>query len=81
MGNVEKTLKFLDSDEKKIVSVLIENNGEIFQSTLSNKTKLDSVKLHRRLLSLESKDVIHKAKTGMTNTINLSKDLLELFIK
>lgn len=80
-GNVEKTLNFLDQEEKSILSSIIENKGEILQNNLSNKTKIDPVKLHRRISSLESKGIVHKVRNGMTNTIILNDDLKELFVK
>ncbi len=80
-GNVEKTLNFLDQEEKSIFLSIIENNGRIAQNTLSKKTGIDSVKLHRRLSSLESKGIIHKSRNGMTNKIILDDDFKELFVK
>jgi hypothetical protein len=80
-GNVEKTLDFLDKEEKEILIFLIKNKGELNQNNLSNITKIDSVKLHRRLLNLESKGIINKKKSGMTNKIILNEDLIDLFIK
>ena len=81
LGNVEKTLNFLDQEEKFILSSIIENKGEIAQNTLSSKTNIDAVKLHRRLIGLESKGIVRKVKNGMTNKIILSDDFVELFIK
>lgn len=80
-GNVEKTLNFLDQEEKEIISVLIKNDGEIPQNKLSKISKIDAVKLHRRLLGLESKEIINKVKKGMTNKIILNDDFKDIFIK
>ncbi len=79
-SNVEKTLNFLDQEEKTIILSIIENKGEIAQNTLSSKTNIDAVKLHRRLSTLESKGIVRKVKNGMTNTIILNEDLKEIFI-
>lgn len=81
IGNVEKTLDFLDQEEKSILSSIIENNGRIAQNTLSKKTGMDSVKLHRRISGLESKGIISKSRNGMTNEIILNDDFKELFVK
>lgn len=81
IGDVEKTLNFLDQEEKSILSSIIENQGEIAQNSLSKKTNIDAVKLHRRLSKLESKGIVHKVKNGMTNRIILDDNLKELFIK
>ncbi len=80
-GNVEKTLNFLDQEEKSILSSIIENKGEIPQNRLSDKTKIDPVKLHRRLSGLESKGIVHKVKNGMANKIILDDDFKEIFLK
>lgn len=79
--DVEKTLNFLDKEEKTILLILIENNGEILQNNINKKINMDSVKIHRRLLNLESKEIIKKEKKGMTNKIILREDFKNLFIK
>ena len=81
LGNVEKTLDFLDLEEKSILLALIDNEGEIAQNKLSSITKIDSVKLHRRISNLTAKGILKKDKVGMTNKISLDKDLMDVFIK
>ncbi len=80
-GNVEKTLDFLDQEEKSILLSIIKNNGRISQNSLSKKTGIDRVKLYRRLSGLEAKGIVHKVKNGMTNKIILNNDFKELFVK
>lgn len=79
--DMKKTLNFLETEEKKIVEILIINNGHLTQSKLSKETKIDPVKLHRRLLNLENKEIITKDKKGMTNNINLHPEFKTIFIK
>lgn len=79
--NVEKTLNFLENEEKKIIKNLIKMKGKIAQNNLSKISNIDSVKLHRRLLILESKGIIDKEKKGMTNNIILKDDFKKLFIE
>lgn len=79
-GNIEKTLDFLDREEKSILMALIESNGEIAQNNLSAKTCIDPVKLHRRLTGLEKKGVISKTKNGMTNNVLLKDDFKDIFM-
>lgn len=81
LGNVEKTLSFLEEEEKDIILALIQSRGAVAQSSLNRMTRINPVKVHRRLLNLESKGVIHKVKTGMTNKIVLDDDFKRLFIK
>ncbi|MFP4423942.1 MAG: hypothetical protein ACLFP2_01795 [Candidatus Woesearchaeota archaeon] len=79
-GNIEKTLNFLEKEEKEIVTVLIKE-GDLAQNKLSKITKIDPVKLYRRLSSLEERKIIRKEKKGMTNIIHLENEFKEIFIK
>lgn len=78
--NAEKTLDFLNPEEKKIILCLIDKKGECSQSLLAKITGIDSVKLHRRLLNLESKQIVNKKKNGMTNMLYLNEEYAKLFI-
>jgi ABC-type multidrug transport system fused ATPase/permease subunit len=79
--NAEKTLNFLDKEERKILETLIEKKGSCSQAIISKLTNIDSVKIFRRLLNLENKGIIIKEKSGMTNKIILNKDYMDLFVK
>ncbi len=81
LGDVEKTLNFLAPEEKKILREIIKQEGEATQSLLGGATGLGSVKLHRRLLALESKGILQKEKKGMTKKVILNNEFKELFIK
>src|SRR3989344_3276594 len=48
----------LDSDEKKIVNILQEENGAIFQSSLMEKLEIGKVGMTRILDKLEAKQII-----------------------
>ncbi len=76
--NVFRTLDFLNQEDKKIVLSLIKEN-EVLQSKLGKITGLDSVKLHRRVKFLESKNIIRRERKGMSYKIYLNKELKVLF--
>jgi predicted transcriptional regulator len=78
-GEVEKTLNFLENDEKKIIKTLIDNSGTITQASLVKDTKLTRVRISRSLKVLEQKNLIKKEPSGMTNNIILDSELLKLF--
>ena len=80
-NNVEKTLNFLDNDEKKIIKLLIKNGGFINQNKIKRITKLSAVKISRRLNDLEKKDIISKEKNGMTNKVILNNDYKRIFLE
>ena len=73
-------LRFLDTDDKKIVNSIIKSNGHITQSKLVSITGLSRVKISRHLLSLEQKNIILRKKEGMTNTISLTDDIKKIFL-
>ncbi len=80
-GDVEKTLNFLAPEERKILCEIIKLRGEATQSLLGGATGLSPVKLHRRLLALESKGILQREKKGMTKKVILNNDFKALFIK
>ena len=73
------TLNFLDQDQRKIVKVIIDNNGEILQSALVKKTDLSRVSISRNISDLEKKGILIKKQSGMTNTIKIENSLKDLF--
>lgn len=79
-ASLQKTLNFLETEEKTIVKALIENKGKITQNKLNKITGIDSVKLHRRVTALVAKGICQKEKHGMTNMIILDDDLKNIFL-
>jgi len=64
-------LSGLDSEEKKLIQIVSEANGSIFQSELTEKSGFDKVKVTRILDRLEGKQVIERRRRGMTNIVIL----------
>lgn len=67
----KKSLDGLNDDEKKIVNLLLENKGSVFQSELVKKTGMNKVKVTRTLDSLEAVELIERKRRGMTNIVLL----------
>jgi uncharacterized membrane protein len=67
----EQNLKLLDTEEKKVYQVLIDNKGTVFQSDLVEKSGFDKVKVTRVLDKLEGKQLIQRMRRGMTNVVML----------
>ncbi len=61
----------LDSEERKIVKILQEENGAIFQRTLMEKLNIGKVGMTRLLDKLEAKQVIERKRRGMNNIVVL----------
>jgi len=64
-------LENLDSEEKRIVKIIQEENGAIFQGTLMEKLGIGKVGMTRILDKLEGKQVIERKRRGMNNIVVL----------
>lgn len=64
-------LKELSNEERKIMHLILENNGTIFQSEIVEKTGFSKVKVTRLLDKLEGKQLIERRRRGMTNVVIL----------
>ena len=67
---LNKLLKILPKDERKVIKLLIERN-EIEQRKLGTLTELNPVKISRIISILEQRGIIEKKKQGYTNLIIL----------
>ena len=66
-------LEGLDNLEKKVIIMLQEENGAIFQRTLMEKLEIGKVGVTRLLDKLESKQLIERKRRGMNNIIVLKQ--------
>ncbi len=73
------TLKFLEPDERKILSELIKNKGTLLQSDIVKNTGFGRVKVTRILKRLEDRGVVVRERFGKKNKIKLVDGLMELF--
>ena len=63
----------LNPDEKQIIQIILEEDGAIFQSQLTEKTGMSKVKITRILDKLEGKGIIERKRRGMTNVVILKQ--------
>lgn len=75
--NANILLKFLNHDERKLVDLLIENNGKILQAEVTRLPEMTKVKSHRIVQRLLDRNVIESEKIGKTNVIRFSKEIKE----
>jgi len=61
----------LDNKEKKLIRILQEENGAIFQSALMERLGIGKVGLTRLLDKLEAKQITERKRRGMNNIIVL----------
>lgn len=69
--NYEKILEELSSEERNILSIVIDAHGSAFQSDIVKKTGLSKVSVTRILDRLEGKSLIERKRRGMTNIVIL----------
>lgn len=77
---IRETTRFLPKDQRKIVETVIEGEGEISQSELSEKTGLSKVKISRKLKDLERQKILRREENGMTKKVMLGRDFEELLL-
>jgi uncharacterized membrane protein len=61
----------LKDDEKKIYEMILDSDGIILQSELTEKTGFSKPKVSRGLETLEIKDLIERKRRGMSNIVIL----------
>jgi len=59
----------LDADETRIVAIINEGGGSVYQSDVIRKTGFSKVKVSRILDRLEQKGLIERKRRGMTNLV------------
>ncbi|MFB6208248.1 MAG: helix-turn-helix transcriptional regulator [Candidatus Nanohaloarchaea archaeon] len=78
--DVQETVRFLPKDQRKIVEAIIQNEGEISQSELPEKTELSKVKVSRKLKDLERQQIVRREENGMTNKVKLGEKFEDLLL-
>lgn len=76
--NFKILYSILDVQEKEILNKLIENDGTIEQSTLSEV--YGKIKAHRLIKKLEEKKIVNVKKQGKNNLVELKNELKEELI-
>ena len=79
--SAEATYVFLEPDERKVVRTVIEAGGSILQSELGKQAGMSRVKVSRTLKDLEQRGVVRRRESGMTNDVELAKDLKEVLVR
>lgn len=64
-------LEALDEDEKKVMQIIMREEGSVYQSDVIKETGLSKVKVSRLLDKIEGKGLIERKRRGMTNVIVL----------
>jgi DNA-binding MarR family transcriptional regulator len=65
----KEKLNNLDEEERKIMDIILRENGSKYQSDLIKETNLTKVKVTRILDKLEGRNLIERKRRGMTNIV------------
>ena len=79
--DITRTLDFLEGEEKTIINSIINRKGQTTQSDIAKDTGLSRVKISRSIKKLEQKKIITKIPNGMTNNIEIEKELRKILIE
>ncbi|MEM0231424.1 MAG: hypothetical protein QXW00_01495 [Candidatus Woesearchaeota archaeon] len=71
-------LKFLNSNQRRVVETLLESGGSVRQYELSHLPGLNKVRTHRIVRELAEKGIISVERLGKINRITLNKELFEI---
>ena len=69
---LSRVMKVLPEQERKIISLLLENNNSLEQNKLVALTGIHRVKMSRMLTELEIRGVVKKTNLGNTNLVVLT---------
>ncbi|VVB99375.1 MarR family protein [uncultured archaeon] len=61
----------LDTDERKVIEIVREGNGSVFQSEIVKRLGYSKVKVSRILDKMEQKGLLEKKRRGMANLVVL----------
>lgn len=75
--NTEVLLKMLNADERKVINILLENNGKALQSEVTHLPGMSKVKSHRIVQRLIDRGVLQKEDFGKTNKIKFAPGIQE----
>jgi len=70
-GQTDKMLNLLPAEERKIVKLLLDNNGSLEQNKLVALSGYDKVKVSRIISALEQRGALKKTNLGNTNLVVL----------
>jgi uncharacterized membrane protein len=69
---IEKVVKILPPEERKVVTILLENDNSIEQNKLVALSGYNKVKISRLVKELEVRGVVKKTDLGNTNLVVLA---------
>ncbi|MFH0737183.1 MAG: winged helix-turn-helix transcriptional regulator [Candidatus Micrarchaeota archaeon] len=75
--NMEIIMKFLGTDDREVLRLLIEKEGMTTQSEIARLPGMSRLKAHRAVKKLEARGIIHIERYGKINMVRLVEELRE----
>ncbi|MBI4173625.1 MAG: hypothetical protein HY519_02790 [Candidatus Aenigmarchaeota archaeon] len=75
--STEVMVKLLNEDERKVVSVLLENRGKVLQAEVSRLPGMSKVRSHRVIKRLMLRGVLETESVGKTNVVRFRKEIID----
>ncbi len=76
--NISIIMKFLSSQDRNVVHLLLEKDGMTTQSEIAKLPGMSRLKAHRIVKKLEGSGIVHVEKYGKINMIRIVEELREL---
>lgn len=73
--NIQIILKFLSTEDREVVNLLLSKEGMTTQSEISKLAGMNRLKAHRLVKRLQDRGVIHIEKYGKINMIRIIDEL------
>jgi DNA-binding MarR family transcriptional regulator len=73
--------KLLSSNEKKVIQKLIEKNGEMFQSEITQIQGMTKLKAHRAVKEMQKKGILNIEHHGKTNKLIIVDDFKDVILR
>jgi uncharacterized membrane protein len=71
--DITAILSLVDFDQRRVIEALVKSGGSMPQSKLVAATGMNKVKVSRVITDLESKGVLTKTASGITNRVELGE--------
>ena len=75
VNNMNLIMKFLDEDEREILSLINQKGGMTTQSEISHLPGMNRLKAHRAVKKLGERGIIHVEKYGKVNMLRVVDEL------
>jgi predicted transcriptional regulator len=80
-NNNSVIFKLLNSNERKVIQKLIEKNGEMLQSEITQMQGMTKLKAHRAVKEMQKKGILNIEHHGKTNKLIIVDDFKDVILR